>query len=174
MLHIPKIEKRFKLTTSFLAIPPTPEMEIINTTNSLIKNLKLTTNDYHLFRDTLLQFNLTLKYNTTLEPQYKSTEPCKECLFELPVHANTQYNITVICKIYNSPNLREFWSEKKTFHLITPAEIPLETPKVAVGGYYKKSDDIVQLYWSPVELAKQNGNNFRYIIQQLNERGDVM
>nr|WKE35095.1 domeless 3 [Bactrocera dorsalis] len=168
---------KISINTHKSVVPPKLQINVENiTSDSVYLSWKDRKQDY--YKDIGLEYNITVepddnkKYNLTKThlTEYSEKLAYNFTLPNLP-YANWQYVLSVRARV--NCNTSE-WNEPTQEVFTTAPRRPDRAPHTYVGGFYINDKDIITLNWEDLADYERNGENFTYVIQELNMDGQVL
>uniref|UniRef100_A0A6B2E6T6 Putative cytokine receptor n=1 Tax=Phlebotomus kandelakii TaxID=1109342 RepID=A0A6B2E6T6_9DIPT len=82
------------------------------------------------------------------------------------LYAHMWYEVQIRVGVPNISR-EELWSNYTKFQFQTLPKIPDRPPDVNIGSFYLNDHNDLWLYWKPLPLEEQNGNNSHYVISSV-------
>ncbi|XP_050327902.1 uncharacterized protein LOC126757993 isoform X2 [Bactrocera neohumeralis] len=163
---------KISINTHKSVVPPKLQIYVENiTSNSVYLSWKNRKQDYYKA--------IGLEYNITVEPddheKYNLTEYSERLAYNFTLpnlpYANWQYVLNVSARV--NCNTSE-WNEPTKVVFKTAPRQPDRAPRTYVGGFDINEADIITLYWEGLADYERNGENFTYVIQELDMYGQEL
>lgn len=86
------------------------------------------------------------------------------------LYAHTKYDLRVSIKVSSTENIDEFWSKNATHLFSTFSRRPDRPPRTDSGSFSLTDNNDVFIYWEELHKSEHNGDDFKYIIVDANNR----